>query len=255
MAKSHVTASWGRRAESVDEAADRIARLLAALGEIDPALTRWRNLDKSKRQSSAQPVVGTAHADLVQRLLGGRHRGDFDHEAIDDLGYSVHWWNGGAPDDRGAAKLMAHAAAGSLGNSVVLNLPELKAAPSLYARDTAHRVLHALVRIFEPDAVVWSSAALLSKQKEPDRRSADGAALTLGRLVGEPAGWANYLSDTNPVQFDPRLMPATATVERVGAGTLVMLGEDPADPPVADVLRLHRAMGPQAAQSAVDPAQ
>ena len=41
MAKSHVTASWGRRAESVDAAADRIARLLAALGEIDPALTRW----------------------------------------------------------------------------------------------------------------------------------------------------------------------------------------------------------------------
>ncbi|ARG80193.1 Tox-REase-5 domain-containing protein [Mycobacterium kansasii] len=39
------------------------------------------------------------------------------------------------------------------------------------------------------------------------------------------------------------LLPAGATVERLGTGTLVLLGQDPADPPLRDVLQVRRAMG------------
>ncbi|ARG92305.1 hypothetical protein B1T50_10435, partial [Mycobacterium kansasii] len=51
------------------------------------------------------------------------------------------------------------------------------------------------------------------------------------------------LSDSDSVKFDMALLPAGATVERLGTGTLVLLGQDPADPPLRDVLQVRRAMG------------
>ncbi|BCI85515.1 hypothetical protein NIIDMKKI_07210 [Mycobacterium kansasii] len=62
-------------------------------------------------------------------------------------------------------------------------------------------------------------------------------------MIGHPAGWANFLSDSDSVKFDMALLPAGATVERLGTGTLVLLGQDPADPPLRDVLQVRRAMG------------
>jgi hypothetical protein len=237
MPKSNVSVGSGPHVESVDESADRVARLVSALAEIDPALSGWRN------QAYAQTLVTTDHADLVQRLLDGRHRGDFDHEVIESLGYSLHWWNGDGDYHRTAVKLYIHVGDSSLGNSVVINLPDPDAVPSLYTYGTAHNLLRTLVQIFDPDLVRWSNHDLHEKQKEPDRPTEDGRGYISGEVVGEPAGWANYLSDSNPVRFDAGLLPASATVEHLDAGTLVMLGQDPSNPPLDDVFQVRRAMG------------
>ncbi len=95
MPKSNVSVGWGSRVESVDDAADRVARLVTALAGLDPALTGWRG----GRTKSAEMVVTTDHADLVERLLEGRTRGDTANEVIESLGYSVVWCNG-ADDHR-----------------------------------------------------------------------------------------------------------------------------------------------------------
>lgn len=85
MPKSNVSAGWGPRVESVDEAADRVARLVTALAGLDPALTGWRG-GPSK---NAEMVVTTDHAELVERLLEGRTRGETSHQVIESLGYTV----------------------------------------------------------------------------------------------------------------------------------------------------------------------
>jgi hypothetical protein len=239
MPKSNVSAGWGPRGESVDEAADRVARLVTALAGLDPALTGWRG-GESKH---AQTVVTTDHGDLVERLLEGRHRGETSHQVIESLGYTVYWFNG-ADDRRAAATLyVGIGASPTLGNGVALGLPDREAVPSLYTRETAHKLVCTLVQLFDPDTVLWSNEDLLDQQKEPDRPTADGRGYISGTVVGEPAGWANYLSDSHPVTFDAALLPAGATVEHLGNGTLVTVGRDPADPPLDDVLQVRRAMG------------
>ncbi|VBA61452.1 Imm52 family immunity protein [Mycobacterium attenuatum] len=242
MTKSNVSVRWGARVESVDQAAGRVAKLLPALAALDSALSSWRDLGRSKREATAKPLVTTNHADLVQRLQDGRHRTDVGRQIMEDMGYSVYWWNG-AEDSQAAANLNIHIGSSALGNHVVLKLPEPDAVPSLYTRGIAHKLLHILVDIFDPDSVLWSNEELLAKQTEPDHPTEDGRGYVLGKLVGHPAGWANFLSDSDSVKFDMALLPAGATVERLGTGTLVLLGQDPADPPLRDVLQVRRAMG------------
>lgn len=77
----------------------------------------------------------------------------------------------------------------------------------------------------------------------------------LGKLIGHPAGWANFLSDSDSVKFDMALLPAGATVERLGTGTLVLLGHDPANPPLRDVLQVRRAMGYDVPTQQTEPSQ
>jgi hypothetical protein len=243
MPKSYVSVGWVPHLESVEECADRVARLVSALAALDPALSGWRNLGRSKRQALAEPVVTTDHADLIPRLLDGRHR-DESNQIMEDLGYSLYWWNG-AEDNRAAVNMRVHIGDSSLGNSVVLNLPDPEAVASLYNRETACNILRTLVELFSPDSVLWSNHGLLDKQKEPDRPTEDGRGIISGQVVGEPAGWANYLSDSYSVQFDAGLLPASATVEHLSAGTLVMLGPNPSDPPLDDVFQVRRAMGYQ----------
>lgn len=243
MQRSNVTVWWtAPRAQSVDECADLVARLLSALAEIDPTLTGWRNGGRSKRQALAQPLVTLDHADLVQRLLDGRRRGDFEKQVIESLGYSLRWWNG-ADDNRAGAQMSFHLASSSLRNSMTLDMPQPDAVPSLYRYDTASKLLHTLVHILSPDTAWWSHSGLLEKQSEPDRPTPDGRGYIAGNLIGQIAGWANYLSDSYSVKFNLALLPANAIIERVAAGTLVTVGHDPADPPLEDVLQLRRAMG------------
>jgi hypothetical protein len=117
MPKSYLGAYWGPRSASVDDCANRLAHLLTKLATISPLLSGWRALGKSKRQAVAQPLVTTYHADLVTRLLEGRHRRDDNREVIDDLGYSMEWWNG-ATDDAAAASLRLACGASAPGHRV-----------------------------------------------------------------------------------------------------------------------------------------
>jgi hypothetical protein len=108
MPKSSISVGWGVRAESVDECADRVAQLVLALANLDPALTGWRDGGTSKRDAAAKAVVDPSdHADLVQRLQDGRIRGEFEREVVDPLGHTLFWWNG-AEDNRAAVNLKIH---------------------------------------------------------------------------------------------------------------------------------------------------
>jgi hypothetical protein len=44
------------------------------------------------------------------------------------------------------------------------------------------------------------------------------------------------------VKFKNAMLPASATVDRIGDRTPVMVGANPADPPLSDVLMVRAAM-------------
>jgi hypothetical protein len=241
-ARSSVAANWGPRAEPLVEAAGLLERFLHALARIDPALSGWRNAGGSKSEVLRQPLVIADRPHLQTRLLDGCHRNSSTDKVIEDLGYSMYWVNG--DDGRSAANLSINIAATSslVANSIVLNLPDSITTPGVYSRSAARILMRTLVETFRPDSVVWGNRNLYNNQKEPDRPTGDGGYI-LGTVIGHRAGWGNYLSDTESVKFDHAMLPASATVERIGDGTLVMVGDNPADPPLSDVLMVRAAMG------------
>lgn len=241
MTRSGVHIQWGARPESVDSAADQVAHLVERLAEIDPLLSNWRGLGRSRKQALAQPPVTTDHDELVKRLLAGRNRRDTDKTVIEDLGYSVYWWNG-RDDDSANIDVSIGVTSNHVNNSIAINLPDSDAAPNLYTAVTARNLIVALCDLFAPDFAIWSEGALTDEQCEPDR-PIDGGGIAYGKLIGRAAGWATYLAASASDQFDLAKLPKSTIAQRVANGTLVLVGDDPADPPLEDVLRVRLAMG------------
>lgn len=237
-----VGAYWGVRAESVEGCAERVARLLPLLADIDPLLGGWRDKATTKREALAQPIVTADRDELVERLQRGLLRDD--NRRAEGTGFSAFWWNGHSSKDGGATLNVTNIGSTNarLPRAVVVNVPDKSQSPQLYTAPAARKIVAALIDTVEPDRAVWLDDTSRDAQTEPDRTQADGS-VVLGKLVGHPAGWATYLGDSEPTQFDRDLLPASATIERIGSGTLVLLGDDPASPSRSDVLAVRAAMG------------
>ena len=237
-----VGAYWDVRDESIDDCADRIAALLPRLAEIDPLLSGWRDKAMTKKEALAAPVVGTDRDDLVERLRRGLVPGA--QPSAEGAGFSVFWWNGHSNKDGGATLNVTNAGStiARLPRAVVINIPDQSTAPQRYSASAAKQILEAVIEAFEPKRAVWLDDDAREAQTEPDVVQPDGSVM-LGKLLGQPAGWATYLADSEPTQFDRRSLPGSATIDRIGEGTLVLLGEDPASPPLGDVVAVRAAMG------------
>ncbi|WBP93106.1 hypothetical protein O6072_18020 [Mycolicibacterium neoaurum] len=246
--KAVLGAYWNARADTVEDCAERASALLSALAPIDPLLTDWRDKAGSRRNALAQPLVTTNYDDLVHRLFAGRNRTDVGNEVIENLGYAVSWWNS-RENREGGITLRLHLGVTSphVSNSVVLNLPDSRQTPRLYEKGAASALLSAVISIFQPDRASWSSNDLKKAQAEPDQELPNGG-IAYGQLIGHPAGWATYLADRSGISFDPDALPKDAVVEKLESGTLVIVGENPADPPLSDVLAVRVAMGYPAPQ-------
>ncbi|WP_029116240.1 Imm52 family immunity protein [Mycobacterium sp. URHB0044] len=243
MTKAQLGAYWGARNEQAGQAAEKIARLLTVLSEVDPLLTGWRDQGLSKKAAQSQASVTTATDDLVRRLEAGRTRRADTDAAIEEFGYSVSWWTGRDKDAENAVLMVRIGKTSSkINNSVSLRLPEPTVAPGAYSIDGAKRILSAVIDIFEPDRAVWLNSELEKGQKEPNRTLPDGS-VAIGTIKGPAAGWATYLTGADAARLDRSLLPPAATLDLVGSGSLVTLGGDPANPLLNDVLAVRAAMG------------
>jgi hypothetical protein len=245
MTTAHIGAHWGPRPQPVDDAVEKLQRLLTALADINECFTGWRDQAFSKKKALAAPIVTGRRDDLRGRLLGGlRPTGEHTADAIEGGGTSLSWWT--AADDEAAAAVLAvrlGITTPKMGfNAVTLQLPDSGKVPGLYTPETGQRLVTTIIDIFQPDRANWLTRELERLQKEPDRPQPDGS-VAIGRIVGLPAGWATFLRDGEGAGFDRAALPSTAQVERVGDGTLVTLDGDPANPTANDVLGVRAAMG------------
>ncbi len=240
MIQSRISAFWGPRAQSVDESAEIVSVFLSSLAAVDFSLDNWRERASTKTEATKKPLINDP-ARLSDLLSSGRNRRDDNGNVIAELGYSIGLWNGDVVSD---ASVNIHIGATSqwVQNSVSITLPDPAVRPDLYKYDSARTVLTLIINAFHPDRAVWTNSVLTKQQTEPDSLTDDGGYI-LGQLVGHPAGWGTFLADESSVMFDQDLLPESAKVERVNSGLLVIVGDEPGNPSIEDVLQIRRAMG------------
>ena len=127
-------------------------------------------------------------------------------------------------------------------NSISIELPDSTKAPHLYTAALAKNLLVLLCDLFAPDRALWASNAQTREQAEPDEEL-PGGGIAYGQLLGYASGWGTYLADSNGTGFDQSLLPESARIQRLEGGTLITVGDDPANPPLEDVLQVRLAMG------------
>ncbi|MBB4853642.1 hypothetical protein HNP40_001008 [Mycobacteroides chelonae] len=240
MTQSHISAFWGPRAQSADESAEVVSTFLSSLAAIDASLDNWRERASTKIEATKQPLINDP-ARLSDLLSSGQNRRDTNGKVITELGYTVGLWNGDTTSD---ASVNIHIGATSqwVPNSVSIALPDPAIRPDPYKYDSARTILALIINAFHPDRAVWTNSVLTKQQTEPDSLTDDGGYI-LGQLVGHPAGWGTFLADDSNVVFDQALLPQSARIERVNSGTLVIVGDEPGNPSIEDVLQIRKAMG------------
>lgn len=156
-------AYWPARQESIDQCADRLLSFFSELAECDEVFSSWRETGWSRKQAVEKTAEVSNREYLLKRLDRGRNRRDIGHEIIEELGFSVHFWNG---REKGKAvglhvncglHWISPAPNASLGNCVTLDLPEDLG--ELRQTERTVRVLAAAARAWEPD---W--AGVMSKE-------------------------------------------------------------------------------------------
>ncbi len=144
-----VAAGWGARAETLPGAAERLGRLLTALGSVDPHLATWH---PKGRTATPLPAVDPADvAGLTALVESGLNRKDIGGDVLPHLGVRVGLWTG-QPE---SAADLAFAAGGTTPrpNVVNLRLPEPEQVPGPH--DDPLSVLAAMIDALDPESVTW----------------------------------------------------------------------------------------------------
>ena len=202
-------AYWGSRPESVSACAHRLSEFLRSLVTIDASLSTWYETGTSREAALRAPVATDAAA-LEKLLLAGRHRGDFGHDIVEELGFSASVWNGQPVEVGLHVACGMYPRARGLKNQVDLLLPTVHEAPDLFRLQAATRVIEALVIAWDPDWATFESPRLRHAQDRDPRTPV--------------IGWLTYLSGW---RGRPMQIPSNARIQALGDGILLVLGDDP----------------------------
>jgi hypothetical protein len=145
-----VSAFWGDRAISRDDAAILVCSALAKLAAIDPLLATWRTKGRTRQRALDHATIDTSSAAIAALLRVERR--DFGDDEMPELGFSMAAWNGADHSADQAAfsvRVGLHAANSNLRNNFVLDVPRSW-------KDDDPRIdslTIALVKEFAPDEV------------------------------------------------------------------------------------------------------
>ena len=143
-----VSAFWGPREATRDEAARLVALCLSRLAGVDDLLTGWRNKSRNAQAAARQQQWTAEPASLAKHLR--TQRTDFGHEPMPELGFSADAWNGAAEESAASFSLTVGATNAHVGNACVVCLPQLWLGDSLRI-ETVALVLR---EVWSPDKVV-----------------------------------------------------------------------------------------------------
>ena len=225
---SYIGAYWGSRREPVDACAERLAKFMESLGDIDPLLASWFETGYSLRSARAKKVEPQAGA-LRELLLASRARRDGTARSVmNDLGFRIGLWNGNDTQIRLSTTCGAAPSVPGIPNAVVVGLPEAEGpALSLYQPRTGLAILKAIVAVWEPSWATWTNHRLRNAQQPKP-----------GQVV---VGWATYVQLPSP--FPGGNLPPGVAVETLGTGVLITIGDNPVSVPEASVLAVRGLLG------------
>lgn len=156
----YIGAYWGPRRETIEECTRRAAEFFHNLADCDESLTRWYRGGDSREDALTRPFQASP-THLRHLLLEGRSRTDFGREVMDDLGFALALWSGGADGESVNLNIRCGSYAVRPGiNSVVIDLPyEGSTAARLLNPRTARTILENTAHVWQPDWAVLGSNA------------------------------------------------------------------------------------------------
>ena len=204
----YVGAYWGPRRELPEDCARRTATLLNLLAACDPFLANWYKPAKSLKDARKPPLMPPDVHTLTELFRRGvnRERGG---PAIEQLGFSFWFGNGGVGADSADLRVTCGDYSGANPNSCVMPLPRKGPnAERLITAPVLASVVRSMALAWDADwalATSWDHRELLSKE---------------GR-TGTFVGWVTYLSRRRGT-VPP--LPAPVRIEPVeDKGTLLVL--------------------------------
>ncbi len=212
MSDLYLGAYWPARKEPLEACADRLLRFLSGLAALDPAFASWYELGSSRRQALQRPIDFQNKDVLVKLLLRGRDRTDIGKHVMEDLGFSVHAWNGCDPPRAAFVRIECglYTTVG-LSNVTLLEPPEQLDGLCESARMA--QVLALTARSWEPD---WSS--VISRQLRDARK------VPVGNPVIDRLTYVSAKLAPNPN------VPPACALDRIDAiGWLIVIQREPID--------------------------
>ena len=155
-----VRAYWKARKESADGCAERTAKFLDDVREVDRLFSIWYLKSTSRKKATQQPLI--IDREILTRLIAaGVNRRDDNKAPIPDLGFNFGAWAGRA--DGVAAGF--HVTCGSYNkyveNVCVIDVTEGHSLGS----DHVERIVSAAVRAWDPDVVDVNSTPVYCRSR------------------------------------------------------------------------------------------
>jgi hypothetical protein len=201
-------AYWGPRKESPEDCAERAATFLSQLASCDPILAHWYKPARSLKDTRKHPLMPPDVPTLTELFRRGvnRERGG---PAIDQLGYSFWFGNGGSGADGVDLRITCGDYSGASPNCCVMPLPRKGAnAERMISVSVLSNVMRSMVLAWDPE---WA-VALSDDYRKLMRATSD---------AGTFVGWITYLSRRRGT-VPP--LPAPVRIEPVeDRGTLLIL--------------------------------
>jgi hypothetical protein len=158
-----IAAYWMARRETADVCVDRLCRFLADLEGCSPAFATWYALGRSRKGALKQQINVSDREYMLSALNKGRNKRDADGAVIDDLGFGVGFWNGGAGGSDVGLMIRCGLYSAKLVNAITIDLDDLPGAGAF--AESAICVLRALALAWEPDwAGVMSAASMKARE-------------------------------------------------------------------------------------------
>lgn len=205
----HVGAYWGARREGPEDCGRRTARLLELLAPCDPFLAHWYKPTRAIKDARKFPLMPPDVPTLAELFRRGVNR-ERGKPAIEKLGFSVTFGNGGGDYDSSALSILCGCYSEVVPNSCVLSLPTLGRSPNAERVLSAPVLTHAvrsMALAMDPDWAVVMSHAYRDVDDE--------------ERTGPRVGWLTYFSKQRGT-VPP--LPAPVRIEPVeDKGTLMVL--------------------------------
>lgn len=201
-------ACWGPRKESPEDCAQRTAVLLNMLALCDSFLAHWYQPARSLRDARKHPLMPPDVPTLTKFFRRGVNRED-GGPAIEELGFSFSFGNGGGNYDSADLSLHAGGYSGAVSNTCVLTLPRTGAnAERVLTATVLTGVVHSMALAWDPD---WAVATSDNHRRLMSEKSRGGTFV----------GWVTYLSRRRGT-VPP--LPAPVRIEPVeDKGALIIL--------------------------------
>lgn len=201
-------AYWGPRQEPPEDCARRTAVLLSQLALCDPLLAHWYKPARSLKDARKHPLMPPDEPTLTGLFRRGANR-ERGGPAIEQLGFSFWFGNGGTGADGVDLRITCGDYSGANPNSCVMPLPgKGPNAERILTASVLTEVLRCMALAWDPD---WALAT------SDDYRRLMSETSSAGTFVG----WVTYLSRRRG-SLPP--LPAPVRIEPVeDRGTLVIL--------------------------------